>query len=342
MKILYLSVHSILEAEEILLFHELGHEVFSPGAYWKPESGGDGMRPPIPQIKYKQEWIDSYNKIHDMFPGQDGKYHLTKEVVDYFDVVIVMHQPGFITENWEVLKKKNVIWRTIGQSVASVEQKLEPYRRGGLKIVRYSPRERNIPHYIGEDAVIRFYKDPEIYKGWTGEQLRVITFAQDMQRRGSACNYPFFEEVTRPYKRALFGPNNNQPIFGFGKIPFEQLLSEMRTNRVYFYTGTQPASYTLNFMEALMTGCPIVAIGPQHGNADVWRNHDLYEIQDFIKNGVNGFISDDVFVLRNCINQLLRDKDLANRISTAGRQYAIKLFGKETIKSQWDSFLRSL
>jgi hypothetical protein len=30
----------------------------------------------------------------------------------------------------------------------------------GLEIVRYSPMERNIPGYIGEDALIRFYKDP--------------------------------------------------------------------------------------------------------------------------------------------------------------------------------------
>jgi len=51
MKILFLSCHTVLEFDDLILLNELGYEVFSPGTYWKPESGGDGIRPPLPQLK---------------------------------------------------------------------------------------------------------------------------------------------------------------------------------------------------------------------------------------------------------------------------------------------------
>ena len=78
-------------------------------------------------------------------PGKDAKNYLTKEFVDNFDCVIVMHIPRWSTRNWDVLRHQRVMWRTIGQYVASIEQTIHPYVKQGLEIVRYSPREVNIP-----------------------------------------------------------------------------------------------------------------------------------------------------------------------------------------------------
>jgi glycosyltransferase involved in cell wall biosynthesis len=297
------------------------------------------MRPGIPGLTYNPDVVQQYHRIGAQFPGQDGKNHLTKEFVDNFDAVVVMHIPEWIEINWEVMKHKRVIWRTIGQSVASIERRMAPYKNQGLQIVRYSPREPRIPHFAGMDGLIRFYKDPEIYKGWTGESAQVITFSQSMQQRGTHCNYALFEQVTRPFQRKLFGPGNNQPGFGMGKTSWTDQIRELQKARVYFYTGTHPASYTLNFIESWMTGTPVVAIGPKYGNADVWRNHDLYEIPDLIQNGVNGFVSDDPGVLSGCIQNLLNDKALADRISAAGRAEAIRHFNKDMIKASWKAFL---
>ena len=169
--------------------------------------------------------------------------------------------------------------------------------------------------------------------------MDVINFAQSAEQRGEFCNYATFEAATRPFPRALFGPENHQPGFGMGKVPFRQLQRELRDNRVYFYTGTFPASYTLNFIEAFMTGIPIVAIGPQLGNRSAWRDHDLYEIQDFIQHGINGFISDDIRELQRCIRLLLDDYELARRISEEGRKTAITHFGKDLIREAWRAFL---
>jgi len=343
MKILYLSCHESLEHDEIKLFHEMGHQVFSPGSYVNPDNRGDScLRPDLPQLNYDPAIVEQYHQIGARFPGEDGKIHLTKAFVDNFDVVIVMHIPDWIKVNWEAIKHKPVIWRTIGQSVASTEQGLAPYRAAGLKIVRYSPQENFIPHYLGCDALIRFYKDPDEYGPWNGDQNFVISLAQSMQQRGSFCNYHTFEEATRPFPRKLFGPGNEQSGLGYGKIPFEQIKQEFRNNRVYFYTGTHPASYTLNFIESWISGIPIVAIGPKFGNADVWRNHNLYEIHNLIHNGVDGFISDSISQLQSHIRSLLNDKRLAQQISDAGRKEAIRHFGRDMIKASWEVYLGSL
>lgn len=341
MRILYLSCHSILEYDEVKLLHELGHEVFSPGAYVEPDNPGDAtLRPGITGLKYKQEWLDAFSKIGKEFPGQDSKDHLTQELVDMFDCIIVMHLPRWLLHNFNVLKGKRVIWRTIGQSISHREKEVLPIKSMlNLQIVRYSPRERTIPNFIGEDALIRFYKDPAEYGPWNGEKPQVISFAQHMERRNQACNYTFFEAVTRPFNRHLFGPGNEGKPWTTGKVPYERLLKEMRDNRVYFYTGTHPASYTLNFMEAWMTGMPIVAIGPKNGNANYFPGHNLYEVHELIDNGVNGFVSDSAGKLKEYITTLLNDHDYAHSISEQARKKAIEIFGKETIKQQWRKFL---
>lgn len=342
MKILYLSCHSILEYDEVKLLTELGHEVFSPGAYVEPDNPGDAsLRPGITSLNYNQDIVKQWHKIAGAHPGEDGKDFLTKDLVDNFDCVIVMHLPRWIKNNWEAIKHKRVIWRTIGQSITSTEHKLAPYRKQGLEIVRYSPMEKTgIPGFIGEDAVIRFYKDPKEYYGWKGHQKRVITFAQHMEQRNHACNFSLFELVTRPFNRHIFGPGNEKHApWGSGKVPYEQLKEEMRNNRVYFYTGTHPASYTLSFMEAFMTGIPIVAIGPNHGNASYFPGHNLYEIPNMIKNGKNGLISDNPLELKSYIKILFDSPATAANISKAGRKSAIKYFGKEAIKKQWRAFL---
>ena len=341
MKILFLSCHTVLEFDDLILLNELGYEVFSPGTYWKPESGGDGIRPPLPQLKYKEDWINSFNQIGKRFPEEDGKLHLTKDLVDQFDIIIVMYLPNFIIKNWEVLKGKKVIWRTIGQSISSIETLLKPYR-DGLRILRYSPRELTIPGFIGMDGLIRFYKDPEIYKNWTGKKSFVINFTQSMQQRNTACGWKYFQEVTKPFPRKLFGPQNNQLGYGMGKVTYQQQLREYRENRCYFYTGTHPASYTLNYIEAWMTGIPIVALGSKLGNSTDFPNHDLYEVSDLIQNGVNGFVSDDIQTLRNYISRLLKDSDLAQTISEKGRAEAIRHFDKNMIKLAWKDFLEKL
>lgn len=340
MRILYLSCHSVLEYDEITLFRDLGHYVFSPGAYVEPKNPGDAaLRPGLLDLQYDKEDIETWHKLG--VPGKDTKECISKEFFDRFDVVIIMHLPRWIHANWENMKHKPVVWRTIGQSIDHVEKELSNYRANNMKIVRYSPRESLIRNYLGSDAVIRFYKRPDEFSDWVGDDPIVINFTQSMPERAKFCGLESLEAFTRGFNRAIYGPNNEGISFNGGRLTYDELKNRMRTARVYCYTGTYPASYTLNFIEAFMTGIPIVAVGPKRGNA--WFiNEGLYEVNELLVNGRTGFVTDDPEMARYYIRRLLLDHEYAKRISAQARESAVQIFGYETIKKQWGMFLSKL
>ena len=325
---LYISCHTPLEYNEVSLFNEIGIDVFCIGSYMNPAHPQDSFRPPM-EISPKPELIK-------LACPKDA---LTKELVDNFDIIYVMHIPEWIVKNWNVIKDKIVIWRSIGQSISNNENELKPFAKN-IKIVRYSPFERNIPNYNGEDAIIRFHLDSEEFKDWNGNVNKIATVANSMKKRGVACSYTIFEAATRGLPRVLYGPGNEGDLCG-GMLSYDDLKKTLRNFRVYFYTGTHPASYTMNFMEAFMTGMPVVAIGNKYGNGHYF-NQNTYEVPYIIQNGINGFCSDDINTLHDYCKNLLKDENLAKQISIEGRKTAIEYFGKDKIKSQWETFFRNI
>lgn len=329
MKILYLSVHGVLEYDELKLFTELGHECCSHGSYINPHVD-NAYRPAIPEMKYDPAFAELANR----HPASN----LHPDMIEDKDVIIVMHMVHFITNNWDKIKHKRVIWRSIGQSEPLQESMLSPYRQQGLQIVRYSPRERQIPNYIGEDAVIRFYKDPSEYCGWTGTSGSVMAMNQAMKYRGLALNYDFFHQACDGLPVKLFGPLNDNVPENAGFLSYDLMKRELRENRVFLYTGTRIASYTLGFIEAFMTGIPIVSVGEVAGNNPTLQQK-TFEVPELIEHGVDGFVSDDIAAIRAYILTLLSNYEYAKYVSSNARRKAVQLFGKETIKSQWKNFL---
>lgn len=335
MKLLYLGCHSINEFDDIKLFSSLGHEIVAMGAYNNPSYPGDSARPALPDIYYNPE-------MAKLAASLTWDYRTTSvipdELINWCDAIYILGIQVWLPHNWERIKRKHVIFRSIGQSVESTENVLSKYRPEGLKIVRYSPFEARIPGYVGGDAVIRFYKDEDEYRGWSGEKRQVITVAQAMKTREAALKFSTFEACTRGFPRTLYGFSNQNvsELHWGGALTYGELKQVLRENRVFFYTCTFPAPYTMGFMEAWMTGIPIVAIGPKLAG---WP---WIEVPHLIVNGVNGFTSDSIDELRNYVSMLLEDYDLAKRISVEGRKKAIELFGKEQIKSAWKAFFESL
>lgn len=328
MNMLYVNRHCVLAYNEFLLFNEMGIDVFSIGPYLDPIRPKDNLRPPILGIEPKPEFIKSASQKN-----------ITKKFIDNFDIICVVHFPTWLIRNFNVIKNKIVIWRTIGQSTPYIENMIKPFRRN-IKIVRYSPFERNIPGYIGDDVVIRFHLDPNEFKNWNGNTKKIISITGFMKKR-RVCNYNIFDIVTKGLPRILYGRGNeNVNIYG-GILSYDNLKQVLRNYRVYFYTGTQPASYTLNFIEAWMTGIPIVAIGNKYGNGHYF-NQNTYEISQIIKNGVNGFCSDNIQDLSLYCKMLLENDSLAKQIGLEGRKCAIEYFGKDKIKEQWTEFFKSV
>jgi len=338
MKLLYLSVHEILERDELSLFTELGIDCFSfQGAYMYPQGHPTLKRPGIPDMQ-----------LHNDLAEEAVLYAKTKipqSFFDKFDAVMIMHDPNVIGENWDRMKHKTVIWRSIGQSTPGVENMLRRFKYEGMRIVRMSPMENNIIGFIGADAMIRFYKDPEEFKDWNGNTRRVINMTQSLLGRRLFCHYDSIMQIAAGFPFLVYGSGNTD-LGGLdgGELPYELMKGSLRDNRLFIYGGTWPSPYTLAFQEALMTGIPVVCLGRQLAEnvVDIHDRISYYEIENIIVNGTNGFYSDDINSLRDQVHQLLEDQELAKRIGINGRKTAIEMFGKETIKKQWGKFFDSL
>lgn len=339
MKLLYLSCHSVLEANEVKLFTEMGHEVFAFGSYMNPQTPHDPKRPPIDA------------EVNDYLLNvaiQSSQENLHPRMIEWADVILIMHRPDWVVSNWEKIKHKKVVLRTIGQNEPNTEAQLAVPKMQGLKIVRYSPMEKNIKGYVGEDALIRFYADPDEFSGYTGSIPAVLSVGQSMKERGRFCGYDLFFQASEGFHRNLYGTQSRNPDLTpmddplwREQLSFEDLKKAYREHQVYFYTGTYPASYTLNFIEALMTGIPIVAIGKQLADLKIF-DMDTYEVDQIIQSGVNGYIGNSVTELRECIQLLIDNPTVAKQIGEKGRETAIKLFGKETAKIAWHNFFNNL
>lgn len=333
MKLLYFSCHAILEYDEVKLFHELGIDIFSAGAYANPAGHPSLPRPALPQIPHYPELERAASTIR----ATGGTF--PDELIAWADTIVFMHEPEILQKNWPKFKDKRVIFRSIGQCQPHQEVILQPMVTEGLQIVRYSPKESLLPHFAGVHAMIRFYKDPEEYKGYNGDTSFAMNMTQSIRQRGASCFHDEIQKILKDFPHLIYGIGNEELGDQWGGLlsPEEQ-KEVLRTNRVFVYGGTWPAAYTLSFIEAWMTGIPIVSLGKQTAN-DRYSKIDYFEIEDFITNGVNGFIGDDIEELRKVVEMLLNSQMTAKAIGENGRNSAISLFGKDKIKSEWQSFL---
>jgi glycosyltransferase involved in cell wall biosynthesis len=201
-----------------------------------------------------------------------------------------------------------------------------------MEIVRYSPKERNIPNYAGEDALIRFYKDPAEWFGWTGKLPTIINITQNLAQRDPFTNWGFWELATKGMRRMPLGPGS-EVLGGPGTLTYDEMKGWLRGARAYLYTGTQPASYTLGLIEAMMTGIPVVSIGPEMMTVYPFGS-ELFEGQELVCETPT-----DLETTRARLKLLLDSSITASDRSTAIRKRAIELFGKDRIGHEWASYL---
>jgi hypothetical protein len=363
-RVLLLASHAVAEYDDLRMFTDLGFDCFAPGGYEVPGTEGEGIRPPLPDAPHHPDLVVRLQEVRaergEPGPAIDwGKAALHDDIIDWADVIIVHHFPEqWIAGQWDRIKHKRVIWRTCGQSNRNLEEFMGQFV--GLEIVRYSPAERRYfgDTFAGQSALIRFGKYPDDYGPWTGEWPGVINITQHMAQRGDACGYGFWQEATRGLARPIGADDGPPPPFalplgpgsdaigGPGSLSYSEMLDWLRWARVYLYTGTRPASYTLGLIEAMLSGVPIISIGARAWG-DSWGGEDLFEAAS-AWHGIGKTAPsilpfdatfEDPAKARNAICTLLDYPDKAATISKGQRARAIELFDVATVGAQWREFL---
>ena len=338
MNVLLLASHGIAEYDDVRMFSRLGYDVFCPGGYADPKHPGETLRPAIPEAPDHPDLrvlCDKQREKHAAEPADWAidwaKADLHPELVDWADVIICHHFPErWIAAQWARIKHKRVIWRTCGQSNPQLEQLMGLFRRDGLQIVRYSPNETAFgPDFAGEDALIRFGKYPDDYGPWAGDGLWVGNVTQHMLERGDATGLSFWLAATRDLPARPAGPGSERLPGGVGALDYDAMREYLRHCRVYLYTGTFPASYTLGLIEALMTGVPVMSITRQTFGTPLFEGDALAS-----------WIIDTPQHAREVLPRFL-DKDLEQALNESRhiRQAAIDTFGMDAVGPLWVQFL---
>ena len=337
MNILLLASHAVAEYDDVRMFTDLGYDVFAPGGYEVPSRSGEGIRPALPDAPHHPELVDRLNEVREAYgdPGpliDAGKARLHPAIVDWADVIIVHHFPErWIVPQWERIRHKRVIWRTCGQSNPDLERLMGQLK--GLQIVRYSPAERryfeSVRSFAGEDALIRFGKYPADYGPWVGDNAVIGNVTQwrgsdGPLGRGDAVGLSYWLQATDGLPVQPAGDGSEALRGGLGKLSYEGMLEYLRHLRVYLYTGTTPASYTLGLMEAMLSGVPVVSIPKDrwHGPTQLFEGDEIAPCTDL-----------------RYLRTFLQEPAAAFAHAEFCRQRALDLFDVAKVGQQWVRFL---
>ena len=144
------------------------------------------------------------------------------------------------------------------------------------------------------------------YGGYRGEVSRVLRVGNLIRERDLMMGYSEQEAILRGLPSTVLGLNPGIPGSRISQS-FDDLREHYRSHRLFLNTTVdgREDGYNLAMLEAMATGMPVVstanAISP-------------------IRNGENGYISDNLDQLRERVQELLADRDKARRLGEGARQ----------------------
>jgi len=165
-------------------------------------------------------------------------------------------------------------------------------------------------------------KFPDQYADHTGRDY-LLTFMSKADRISARLLLVDYQAITRGFKAKLYGLASEGIKNWFGICPEAEQCGVCAVYRVYLYMHSLIACYTLNFMEAMLTGCPNIApparfasAGDQHWD---W-SEGMYAVEEFLQGGA-GLTHDSVEEARRIIENVPDDDLAANseRVMTFAR-----------------------
>ena len=156
--------------------------------------------------------------------------------------------------------------------------------------------------------------DPEVYPPATGEGGYVLSIIHSYKDRG--WHYNAWQEATAGLPvRHVDHLDPSQESYAY-----DQLQQILRGASVYLHDGEQ--EYTITLIEAMMSGLPLVSFR-------------IPGIERYVEHGVNGFVGATAAEIREHLQTLLADRDLARRMGDASRAKALREFHEERWRRQW-------
>jgi glycosyltransferase involved in cell wall biosynthesis len=164
--------------------------------------------------------------------------------------------------------------------------------------------------------------DDEYWNGWTGEEKKIIHVRNAFKERDpNKFNEFLYICGENPY--TLVGRDGNM------ECGYEELRNQFRKHRVFVNVEIFTSTFSISSMEAMMCGMPIVC-------------NDIEGTGEAIRNGIEGFIGNNLAYLKKKTNDILNDEAMAKELGHNAREMAKMKFGKRQFNLAWNDFLDNL
>lgn len=271
-----------------------------------------------------KDWNETYAKIPDNYytmpkntipngidfdfilsQSKFGQFQVAKQIQKVFDLPIVSLEHTLPINSWP-------------------NQQLEAFRQmnGDINVFisEYSCREWQMNGQIVHHSI-----DTETFSPSSNEGIRlpkqsyVLSVVNDYVNRDYCCNFKGWQRITNGLKTRLVGdtPGLSKPA-----ASIEELVSEYQNAAVFLNTSTVSPVPT-SLLEAMSCGCAVVTTA-------------TCMIPEIIKNGINGFISNDESELRGYIEKLLYDEELREELGKNARKTILDRFSEEKFLDKWN------
>lgn len=154
---------------------------------------------------------------------------------------------------------------------------------------------------------------------------KVLTVANDFINRDYCLNYSGWKRVTSGLDVRVVGDTKglSEPAKSI-----EELVDEYNSCSVYFNSSTISPIPT-SLLEAMSCGCAVVSTA-------------TCMIPEIIKNGENGFISNNEDELRNYLNLVINDENLRSKIGENARKTVLEMFSEKAFIDKWNKIFDNI
>ncbi len=154
---------------------------------------------------------------------------------------------------------------------------------------------------------------------WNGSLKKGIVVINNLSPRGRFLGADIFDYLSKILPLDIVGMGTED--LG-GREVLHPYLPQYISNYRFFLNPIRYSSMPLSLCEAMMTGIPVVALS-------------VTELPEIIKDGINGYISNDLDYLTAKMKLLLADPGIAKQLSKNARKTAIDKFSITRFTNEW-------
>jgi glycosyltransferase involved in cell wall biosynthesis len=162
------------------------------------------------------------------------------------------------------------------------------------------------------------------FAGYDGELASVLSVTNRYAQQGDR-GYGLFREATAGLATQVVGHGNEEIPGAFPAESFEHLKEQYRRHRCYLHTDPEGRLH-LATLEAMAMGMPLVTV-------------PIGDLDGLLVHGENGFVGHSAAELREALDALLSDAELAYRIGNAGRELVRRHSRMADFLESWNALI---